>query len=88
MKFTAKFERSDITIRLAALDKRELAPHEGFNRENDGSWMISIRDENDEVVGRVTVDYKGTAKKKDAWNSADPEGQAIAFALVEQINHA
>ena len=86
MKYTAKFERSEVSAALAALEKRELTPHEGFNRTNDGGWLIAIKDPSGETVGTLEVFRRAEGSKRSAYMMPDHEGQAIAFALAAQIN--
>lgn len=86
MKYVMQMNRSEATERLAKLDGRELQPHEGFNRSNEGNWVIPIKNENDEVVASVEVFYLGAAKKRAAFESPDPEGQAIAQQIASQFN--
>lgn len=86
MSYTMKFARSETTERLAALDGRTLSSHEGFNRSNDGGWVIPIRDEAGEVVASVEVFFRGKAKRGAAHNAPDPEGQKIAQDIANQFN--
>ena len=47
-------------------------------RDNDGAWIIVGSDGN-----RVAVaSFKGTAKRGNAWNAPDPEGQANAQLIA------
>ena len=53
--------------------------HEGYFRTNDGSWAISNPD------GRICLaDFKGKAKRGEAWKAPDPEGMADARLTSRQ----
>jgi hypothetical protein len=84
--YHAEMNRSQDAVKLAALDNRTLEPHEGYNRGNDGAWVIPIKDEEGETVARIEVFFRGNAKKSQAFTAPDPEGQQIARAIVERMN--
>ena len=66
----------------AKLLGKTIADHEGYPRDNDGAWILT-----DESGNRaVTVAFRGKAKRGQAWNSPDPEGQAMANRIVESFN--
>jgi hypothetical protein len=85
-KYTMQITRNEATVKLAELDGRTLEPHEGFNRNNDGHWLIAIKDDQGETVGTVTVFFLGKAGKRSAYCAPDPEGQAISNEIAEQFN--
>ena len=77
-----KFERRPEYVERARLLGQELQPHEGYFRDNDGSWIIL-----DATGERVcTVAFKGKAKRSEAWKAPDTEGQAIAEFIVNVVN--
>ena len=77
-----KFEPQEIYLERARLLGKPLAEHEGYYRENDGSWIIA----DSEGVGRITVRFQGKAKRGQAWNAPDPEGQALARKITDFLN--
>lgn len=77
-----KFERQDVYEEHAKLTGKALEAHEGYFRENDGSWVIADKDGN----GIITVRFQGKAKRGQAWNAPDPEGQALARNIVKCVN--
>jgi hypothetical protein len=69
-----KFERPADLEESYRILKKELPDHEGYFRENDGTWSIT-----DSTGLRVaTASFKGKAKRGEAWRTADPEGMANA----------
>lgn len=78
-----KFERNPDYEENARILKKTLADHEGYPRENDGSWIIQDADTG---LGIITVRFQGKAKRGQAWNAPDPEGMAIARLIVEAVN--
>lgn len=79
-----KFEpQADYTENARLLGK-VLEGHEGYFRENDGSWIIT--DENGERI--AAVQFKGKAKRGQTWCAPDPEGQSNAKLIVQSVNHA
>ena len=67
-----KFERQQVNIDYAKMKGMELAPHDGYCRDNDGGWIIS---------GIAKAFFKGKAKRGQTWNAQDDEGQANAFLI-------
>jgi hypothetical protein len=57
--------------------------HEGYFRENNGSWTVT--DEYGSPVARIC--FRGKAKRGEAWNAPDPEGQANAGFIVKAVNN-
>jgi hypothetical protein len=75
------FEPMSVYQEKVRLTGKPLEPHEGYMRDNDGSWKVSSPD------GPVlSVAFRGKAKRGEAWNAPDPEGQAIAFEVVRRYN--
>ena len=77
-----KFERQEIYAQHAKMTGKQLEDHEGYFRENDGSWVIADADGN----GIITIRFQGNAKRGQAWNAPDPEGQANAAFIVTACN--
>lgn len=73
-----KFERMDGIEDQFRILKRELLPHDGYFRTNDGSW--SVTDSNGDPVCRVL--FKGTAKRGQEWDAPDLVGQARARLIA------
>jgi hypothetical protein len=67
--------------KLAAMQKRELGIHEGYQRENNGDWIIV--DETGTRVALASFRGQGQTKRGSAWNSPDPEGQANARLIAD-----
>lgn len=65
------FERTKTDIEYAKITGKELLPHEGYFRDNDGGWF---------VAGVAKVFYKGTDKK--GYGKPDDEGQANARLIA------
>ena len=57
--------------------KREYAEHQGYIRENDGTWIITDKDGQ---VARAT--FKGEAKRGKGYDAPDPEGMANARLIA------
>lgn len=85
-KYIAKFERHENAVKLADIQKRALEAHEGFNRGNDGNWIVPVYDNSGEVVGRMEIYFRGKSKRGQAFLAPDPEGQQIAQSIVVQFN--
>lgn len=67
---------------IARFRGTELQEHEGYARANDGSWFVTWGRE-DEDSGRICqVDFKGTAKRGQAWREPDPIGMANARLIA------
>lgn len=82
MKTPLKFERLEGYEERARILKQPILAHEGYFRENDGSWVIQ-----GSTGARVaTVQFKGKAKRGERWNAPDPEGQANAELIVVAVN--
>jgi hypothetical protein len=67
-KFTPgpwKFEKTKTDIEYAKMTGKELLPHEGYFRDNDGGWFVN---------GIAKVFYKGSKKK--GYGEQDDEGMA------------
>ena len=77
-----KMERREGLTFLAKRQGRELEPHEGYLRGNDGSWRICDED----GYGVITVLFQGKAKRGQAYDAPDPVGQAMAFRIIELWN--
>jgi hypothetical protein len=77
-----KFERMPEYEERAKLLGKPLADHEGYFRDNDGSWVIQDNEGN--RIASVT--FKGKAKRGETWNAPDPEGQANAELIVKAVN--
>ena len=82
MKLPLIFERNEGFEEQMKILNRPYAEHEGYPRENDGSWII--RDFNGD--GIITVRFQGKAKRGQAWNAPDPEGMRVARLIVEAVN--
>jgi hypothetical protein len=82
-KLPLRFERQEIYVESAALTGKELLPHEGYFRDNDGSWSI-ISATGDRAL---TVPFTGTAKRNERWNAPDPKAQEFARLIVTAVNH-
>jgi hypothetical protein len=82
MKLPLAFTRNDGFEEQMKILKRPYGEHEGYPRENDGSWIIKDADGN----GIITVRFRGTAKRGQAWNAPDPEGMATARLIVAAVN--
>lgn len=81
-KLPLRFEPQVCHREMAHLQHRELEAHEGFFRENDGSWII-VDSEGERFC---SVHFHGKANRGAAWNAPDPEGQAICRLIVEAVN--
>lgn len=77
-----KFERLDGVEEQYRILKKELLEHDGYFRHNDGSWVINSA----EGYPIASVNFKGTAKRGQAWHAPDPEGQANARHIVLAVN--
>ena len=77
-----RFGPQEIYLEKAKLFDKVLAEHEGYSRENDGSWIIVDA----EGVGRVVVRFMGTAKRGQGWTTPDPEGMALAKYITNAAN--
>lgn len=75
------FEPQAVYVEMAKLEKRELAPHEGYFRDNDGTWIAW-----DNREGNVRVSFRGNAKRGQGWNAPDPKGQQIMREIVRAVN--
>jgi hypothetical protein len=76
-----RLARMETADELAKLKGVTLAPHEGWFRDNDGSWLVVTDD------GRLcTVKFRGTAKRGQAHQAEDPEGLANAKRIVALWN--
>ena len=82
MKLPLSFERNEGYEEQMKILKRPYGEHEGYPRENDGSWII--RDAHGD--GIITVRFQGQAKRGQTWNAPDPEGMAIARLIVAAVN--
>ena len=79
------FEQGKSALELARLQGKTLDPHEGYFRENDGSWIITYGDPDDmeSDCGQVCrVTFQGKAKRGEAWQAPDPVGQATARLIA------
>lgn len=74
------------SVKLAELKGVPVEDHEGYSRTNDGEWCVVYDDEEGGVF--CTVNFHGTAKKKERWNAPDPEGFAIAQKIVQLWNES
>ncbi len=68
---------------------RPVEDHGGYLRHNDGAWVVMNTQPEPGPIASVT--FRGVAKKGQAWNAPDPEGQAnsrliaAAPALLEAL---
>lgn len=69
-----QFERDPNNAELHRLRGTTQAPHEGYFRDNDGAWRIADRNGR----GVAAFGFRGEAKRGQAYNTPDPEGQANA----------
>ena len=82
MKLPLKFERNEGFEEQMKILKRPYGEHEGYPRENDGSWIITDAD----GIGVIVVRFQGKAKRGQGWNAPDPIGQKMARMIVKAIN--
>ena len=82
MKLPLRFERNKGFVELMKILKRAYGEHDGYPRENDGTWIILDA----EGVGVIRVAFQGTAKRGQGWNAPDPEGMAMARMIVDAVN--
>lgn len=68
-----EFERESIYLELEKSGGKKLEPHEGYFRDNDGSWIVKPG------IGRAN--YRGD-KKRGADQDPDPEGMANARLIA------
>ena len=61
---------------------KEYGEHEGYIRENDGTWIITDADGN----GVIRVNFQGKAKRGQGYAVPDPEGMKLARMIVEALN--
>lgn len=57
---------------------KKLEDHDGYYRENDGSWIVT--DSNGDRVAAVA--FQGNAKRGQGWCSPDPVGQSRARLIA------
>jgi hypothetical protein len=72
-----KFERMATALELARLQGKELETHDGYFRENDGSWIVTHESGQ---IARIT--FHGSAKRGQGYMAPDPEGQANAHLIA------
>lgn len=66
-----RFARMEDAEKLAVLQHRDLAEHEGYFRENNGDWIVGYKNEHGQ--GRIAgVSFKGTAKRGQGYMAPDP----------------
>lgn len=82
MKLPLSFERNENFEKQMKFLKREYGEHEGYARENDGTWIIRDAD----GYGVIRVAFQGKAKRGQGWNAPDPEGMKIARMIVSAVN--
>ena len=82
MKIKLRFQRNSGFEEQMKILKRPYGDHEGYPRENDGTWIITDADGN----GAVRVTFRGKAKRGQGWNAPDPEGQELARRVVAAFN--
>jgi hypothetical protein len=82
VKLPLVFERIENFEQDMKTLKRAYGEHEGYPRENDGSWII--RDS--AGLGVIVVRFQGKAKRGQGWNAPDPEGMKLARMIVEAVN--
>src|SRR5687768_12240135 len=72
-----RFERMESAEEFAALKGETLEEHEGYYRDNNGDWIVTFRDPEDDMGGRIAaVSFKGKAKRGETWRAPDPIGMA------------
>ena len=77
------FDRMESAVEFAALKGETLAEHEGYYRDNNGDWIITKRDADEEFGGRIaTATFKGKAKRGETYKAPDPIGQANARLIA------
>lgn len=78
-----KFERMESAEEFAKLKGETLAEHEGYYRDNNGDWIVTFADPDDEIGGRVAaVTFKGKAKRGETYRAPDPIGMARARLIA------
>jgi hypothetical protein len=82
MRLPLRFERNRGFEEQMKILKRPYAEHDGYPRENDGTWIILDAD----GVGVVRVAFQGEAKRGQGWCAPDPEGMAFCRLIVEAVN--
>jgi hypothetical protein len=82
MKLPLKFERNEGFEEQMKTLGRSYGEHEGWPRDNDGSWIITDA----EGFGVIRVAFMGKAKRGQAWNAPDPEGMKLARMIVKSVN--
>lgn len=82
MKFPLKFERNRGFEEQMKVLKRPYGDHDGYPRENDGTWIITDA----EGVGVIRVAFQGKAKRGQGWQAPDPEGMKLAHMIVDAVN--
>lgn len=82
MKLPLRFERREGFEDQMRILKRPYGEHEGYARENDGTWIILDAD----GYGVIRVAFQGEAKRGKGWDAPDPEGMKLARLIVESIN--
>lgn len=82
MKLPLSFERRENFEEQMKLLKRPYAEHEGYIRENDGSWVILDAD----GVGVIVVRMQAEAKRGKGYSTPDPEGMRLARLIVAAVN--
>lgn len=82
MKLPLRFERREGFEDQMRILKRQYGEHEGYARENDGTWIILDAD----GFGVIRVAFQGEAKRGKGWDTPDPEGMKLARLIVESVN--
>lgn len=82
MKLPLKFERNEGFEEQMRVLNRSYLEHEGYARNNDGSWIIRDAD----GYGVITVHFQGEAKRGKGWCAPDPEGMKLARMIVDAVN--
>jgi hypothetical protein len=77
-----KFERMPEYEERVRMLNRPLADHEGYFRDNDGSWIIQDSEGN-RIAAAI---FKGKAKRGEAWNAPDPDGKSNVELIVRAVN--
>lgn len=76
------FEQFDGYDALHKLKGTTPEPHEGYFRTNDGSWAVGWKGDDGDGGRIALVDFKGKAKRGEAYCAPDPEGQANARLIA------
>ena len=66
----------------ADLTGQPLEAHDGFMRTNEGGWIVTHGDIDEDGGQLCIVTFKGSAKPRSAYSAPDPEGQANARLIA------